>query len=322
MQKISPSTAVANTNSALAVEVEKINASIGKKQILHDITFSIPAGKLISILGPNGAGKTTLIRVMTGGIPATSGSVKIENLEIKRNLLKIKRYIGITAQDNNIYENLSASENLRLHGMLFGMSDKQIRQRTDEVLQMVDLLDRKKDAVRKFSGGMKRRLVIARSIFHNPAVVFLDEPTTGLDPEARQSIWKMIHSLKEQQVSLLLTTHYMEEAENLSDNVIVMNNGHIITQGTTKDLLAEHVGIAFVEFSGLTENDTERLKTLIPQTQVVNPGHIRISISDLSEVSGIIRLLESNNIPFATISTRQSTLEDVFFKFTGRNIEQ
>lgn len=313
---------MAQTPTALAVEVKNLNASIGKKQILHDMTFSIPAGKLVSILGPNGAGKTTLIKVLTGGIPANSGSIQIGGMDVKRNLLHVKRYIGITAQDNNLYENLSAGENLRLHGMLFGMSNKQIGQRTDEVLQMVNLADRKKDPVRKFSGGMKRRLVIARSIFHNPSMVFLDEPTTGLDPEARQDIWKMINSLKAQQVSLLLTTHYMEEAEQLSDNVIVMNSGTIITEGTTKELLAQHVGIAFVEFTGIEDENIGQLSTIFPNVQNLDPGQIRIPIGDLAEIPTVIRALEHHQIPFRTILTRQSTLEDVFFKFTGRKIAQ
>ena len=162
--------------SPLAVEMQQLSATIGKKQILQDVSFSIPAGKLCSILGPNGAGKTTLIKTLTGGVAPSSGVAKVHGLDVAHDLLHIKRVIGITPQENNLYETLNAEENLRLHGKLFGMSTSQIRTRTAEVLDLVELSDRRKDAVRKFSGGMKRRLVIARSIFHNPAIVFLDEP--------------------------------------------------------------------------------------------------------------------------------------------------
>lgn len=301
-----------------AVEVQQLSATIGKKQILQEVSFSIPVGKLFSILGPNGAGKTTLIKTLTGGISPTSGVARIHDLDVTRDLLHIKRIIGITPQENNLYEALSAEENLRLHGQLFGMSARAIRTRTTEVLQLVELNERRKDPVRKFSGGMKRRLVIARSIFHNPALVFLDEPTTGLDPEARRSIWRMIQNLKQQKVSLLMTTHYMEEAEQLSDHVLVLNSGRVIAEGTPQELLHTHVGIAFVELAGLSAEDLTHLQELYPRTQAIDESQVRIPTENLAEIPAIIRSLETHHIEFSRILTRQSTLEDVFFKLTGR----
>lgn len=305
-----------------AVEIQQLSATIGKKLILQEISFSIPVGKLFSILGPNGAGKTTLIKTLIGGIPPTSGVARIHGRDVTSDLLHIKRVIGITAQENNLYEALSAEENLRLHGQLFGMSTREIRTRTAEVLQLVELSDRRKDPIRKFSGGMKRRLVIARSIFHNPTTVFLDEPTTGLDPEARRSIWKMIQNLKQQKVSLLLTTHYMEEAEQLSDHVIVLNNGRIIAQGTPHELLLAHVGVAFIELAGLSAENQTRLQELYPRTQVIEQGQMRIPTDNLAEIPAIMRSLETHHVEFSRILTRQSTLEDVFFKLTGRKFTE
>jgi len=304
----------------LAIEMQKLNASIGKKHILRDISFQLASGRLLSILGPNGAGKTTLIKVLIGGIAPTSGTASVVGFDVTRHLLHIKRRIGITPQENNLYEDLSAAENLQLHGRLFGMSGKQIRARTDEVLDLVDLRKRKKDTVKHFSGGMKRRLVIARSIFHYPDIVFLDEPTTGLDPDARRSIWQMIQGLKQQHVSLLLTTHYMEEAEQLSDDVIVMNSGMIIAEGTTSSLLSEHVGGAFVELTGVSEEHQQEIQRLFPQVQVFENEAVRIPTSDLADIPGVIQTLAQKDLPYASILTRKATLEDVFFKLTGRKI--
>ncbi len=306
--------------SSLAVDIQQLSATIGKKLILQGISFSIPSGKLCSILGPNGAGKTTLIKTLIGGVALSSGTARVYGLDVARDLLRIKHMIGITPQENNLYEALSAEENLHLHGRLFGMSTRQIRARTTEVLHLVELSERGKDPVRKFSGGMKRRLVIARSIFHNPAVVFLDEPTTGLDPEARRAVWKMLQNLKQEHVSLLLTTHYMEEAEQLSDHVVVLNSGQIIAEGTPQELLQAHVGMAFVELAGLSSEGLARLQELYPHLQTVENGQARIPTDQLAKIPAIIRDLETHNISFSTILTRQSTLEDVFFKLTGRKI--
>lgn len=290
-----------------------------KKQILKDVNFDVNKGEIVSILGPNGSGKTTLIRSLTTALKPNSGEVKIFGDDIPGNELKIKRIIGITPQENNLYESLTAQDNLIHHGRLFGMTKKEINQRIDVVLKQVDLLDRKKDQVKKFSGGMKRRLAVARSIMHEPRILFLDEPTTGLDPKARHDIWLMLKDLREKtDVTILLTSHYMEEAEVLSDRVVVINEGTVVEQDSSENLRRREIGEAIIELIGVPESQRNIVEIQFPNSRYFEAKElIQIPLEDFNDIPIAMNTIKDHQIDYENIVTRETTLEDVFFKLTG-----
>ncbi len=226
----------------------------GEIKAVDNLTLTIRAGEIFGLLGPNGAGKTTTVRVLTTLARPTAGEVFINGWEVTRNASQVKREIGVVPQHINLDAELSARENLELHGRLYRMPAKERRARIEELLAFVDLADRADTPVEHFSGGMKRRLMIARALLHNPRVLFLDEPTVGLDPQVRRRLWDLIRSLNAQGITILLTTHYIEEAELLCHRVGILNKGRLIALGTPEELKAR-VGKVVVEVPN--QNTTE-----------------------------------------------------------------
>ena len=226
-------------SSCLALKVEDLKKSYKKVQALKGISFELRKGELFSLLGPNGAGKTTTIRILTGLIKPDGGSIFVFGEDITKNYISAKRLIGYVPQHINLDVELTVYENLLIHGLLFGMSLKEIKKRIDELLAFADLAQRRKTKVKDLSGGMKRRLLIIRALLHQPKILLLDEPTVGLDPHIRRKIWHLIKQIQEKGASILLTTHYMEEAEYLSDRVAFIFNGVIHRVGKPRELIEE-----------------------------------------------------------------------------------
>jgi len=221
------------------INIKNLTKKFNEFIAVDNISFSVNSGEIFAFLGPNGAGKTTTIKLFTTLLKATSGEILINGVNPEKEPNKVRRSFGIIFQDSSIDDELTALENLEFHGVLYGVEKKIRKKRIEELLKIVELFERKNDLVKNFSGGMKRRLEIARGLLHHPKIIFLDEPTLGLDPQTRNHIWSYIKKLnKIENITVFFTTHYMEEAERVADRIAIMDHGKIIAQGTSKELMS------------------------------------------------------------------------------------
>jgi ABC-2 type transport system ATP-binding protein len=242
------------------IHVTNLTKKFGENTAVNDVSFHVRKGEIFAFLGPNGAGKTTTIKMLTTLLTPTGGQVRVNGFDPFREQMQVRRQIGIVFQDPSLDGELTAFENLDLHGVLYHVPRKQRRERMEMVLKLFDLWERRGELVKKFSGGMKRRLEIARGLLHAPLILFLDEPTLGLDPQSRNQLWKQVKLLNESEgVTVFLTTHYMDEAERVAQRIAVIDHGKIIALGspaelkeqTTTDSLEE----AFLSLTGATIRD-------------------------------------------------------------------
>ncbi len=219
------------------IEVKNLVKNFGDIKAVHNISFEVPEGELFAFLGPNGAGKSTTIKMLTTLLAPTSGKITLNGYNPLWDPTRTRQSFGIVFQDSSLDDELTAEENLELHGMLYSVPRALRRERIEQLLQFVELWDRKKDLVKHFSGGMKRRLEIARGLLHHPKILFLDEPTVGLDPQTRNHLWEYISRLnKEENMTIFFTTHYMEEAERVAHTIAVIDHGAIVAHGTSGEL--------------------------------------------------------------------------------------
>jgi ABC-2 type transport system ATP-binding protein len=237
------------------IKVKNLVKNFKEIRAVDDISFSVEKGEIFAFLGPNGAGKSTTIKMLTTLLHQTSGSAMVNGFDVEKNPNDVRRSFGIVFQDSSLDDELTAWENMEFHGALYKVPKKLRRNRIKQLLDIVELWDRKDSLVKTFSGGMKRRLEIARGLLHHPKVFFLDEPTIGLDPQTRNHIWSYIKKLnKEEGITIFFTTHYMEEAENVSDRVAIVDHGKIIALGTPEELKketnTETLENAFLYFTG------------------------------------------------------------------------
>ena len=223
---------------AVDVQVSDLVKTFGKIEAVRDVSFTIGKGEIFGLLGPNGAGKSTTINMMCGYLAPTSGDTTINGISIKQEPMKVKRMIGVVPQEIALYKDLNSLENLNFFGQIYGMPAAKRRARSEEVLHFVGLYDRRKDPIKTFSGGMQRRINMAVAMIHQPDFLMMDEPTVGVDPQSRENIFDTIEKLRDQGVTILYTTHYMEEAERLCNHIAIMDEGHIIAMGTLEQLLA------------------------------------------------------------------------------------
>jgi ABC-2 type transport system ATP-binding protein len=224
---------VKESRTAAIIEVRDLVKRFGGFTAVDHISFSVAAGRISAFLGPNGAGKTTTIKMLTTVLAPTSGAIRIAGHDPVREARRVRRAFGIVFQDPSLDDELTAYENMELHGVLYGVARAERKRRIAALLDFVELWERRDDYVKAFSGGMKRRLEIARALLHQPQILFLDEPTSGLDPQTRNHIWGFVHSLaREENVTVLFTTHYMDEAERVADEIAVIDHGHIVAEGT------------------------------------------------------------------------------------------
>lgn len=264
------------------------------KTAVDNLSLNINNGEIFGLLGPNGAGKTTTIRMLTMLTKPTSGNILYDNKSIFDYEQEIKKYIGVVPQHINFDQDLTVWENMELHGRLHHMPTKQRHKRINELLEYVELQDRINDSVKKLSGGMKRRLLIVRALMHNPKILFLDEPTVALDPQVRRRIWDLIRRLPKDGVTVVLTTHYIEEAENLCNRVAILNKGKLIKLDTPIEL-CHQLGEYVVEWDGITNREYKFFNSRQECTQFAST-------------------LETST------TIRHSNLEDVFVELTGRTV--
>jgi ABC-2 type transport system ATP-binding protein len=248
------------SSSGPIVQVTNLSKHFGEIQAVKSISFDVQPGEIFAFLGPNGAGKTTTIKMLTTLLKPTSGEIRVNGFDTKTEQDKVRKSFGIVFQDPSTDDELTASENLELHGVLYGVPTKLRRDRMAELLNIVGLADRKDDLVKHFSGGMKRRLEIARGLLHHPKILFLDEPTIGLDPQTRNHLWSYVKDLnKKENITIFLTTHYMEEADKVATRIAVIDHGTIVASGSSAELKAktntQTLEDAFLALTGGTIRD-------------------------------------------------------------------
>ncbi len=302
-----------------AVQTFKLTKEFDGLVAVNGIDLEIKQGELFSLLGPNGAGKTTAIRMLCCLLKPTRGTASILGYDIAKEPFKVKEFIGVSPQDTVLSERLNCWENLALIGKVYGLSSNEVNRRSKELLKTMGLMERSKDQVRKFSGGMKRRLSIAMALVSDPQVLFLDEPTLGLDPQARRAIWEYIAELKGKK-TILLTTHYMEEADSLSDRIGIIDEGRVVALGTSQELKTNALEMRSIVISAenLTAEVMKDLQSRYSRVEKVN-GELRISHKDL-DFKEIVDYLHSRGVTVYSAALEQPTLEDVFIQITGKKL--
>jgi ABC-2 type transport system ATP-binding protein len=279
----------------IEINVTGLTRRFGKTLAVNDIRFDVYQGELFAFLGPNGAGKTTTINLLTGLLTPDGGTINYRGERFDLARLAVKQMIGVVPQHNNLDKELTSAENLQVHGILFGLRGSELEKRIDFCLDFADLNEKRNTPAGKLSGGMKRKLVIARALLHQPKILFLDEPTVGLDPHSRRRMWAFLRRINlEQQCTVFLTTHYIEEAESLAQRVMIMDNAQIIAAGTP-DELKSRVGQYVLD---IYQDDDLENEFFANRTAAVK----RLEQLDLS------------------VRIRETTLEDVFLQLTGKRI--
>lgn len=277
------------------LSIKNLTKKYGSLTAVNDLNLEIPKGEFFGLLGPNGAGKSTTIRMISTLTPSTSGDIIINNKSMDRNLTEVKMKIGVVPQGNNLEVEMTAWENLELHGRLYNMPKDVRRKRIEELLEFTDLTKRADDLVKGFSGGMKRKLMIARALMHNPDLLLLDEPTVGLDANARRKMWDLLKRLKEQGLTVLLTTHYIEEAEVLCDKVGLIDGGRLMQLNSPQKLI-EKVGKYTVDY--------------------FQDGETKEEFFEKREEAAVFAAKLQGSVKI-----RPSNLEDVFIKLTNRRVD-
>ena len=312
--------------AANAIEVEHIVKKYGDFTAVDDVSFQVKEGEIFGLLGPNGAGKSTLIRMMTTLIPITAGKARIAGHNVAKEPNAARRAIGVIPQALTSDLDLTVDENLNIYAKLYDVPAKQRRAAIDELLELVDLTKWRDAQTKTLSGGMRRRLEIARGLVHSPHIFFLDEPTTGLDPVSRVAVWEMLTNIKaHRQLTILITTHYMDEADRLCDRVAIVDHGKLVALDTPAALKASVPGsnVIEVQFENPPANWEEQLKTLSAVTSVQSEaaGMYRVLTSNGSKTT--TELVESAvqaGVAVKSLSVQNTTLDDVFVHYTGRQL--
>ncbi|GAA4307214.1 ATP-binding cassette domain-containing protein [Compostibacter hankyongensis] len=305
-----------------AIVVKELKKSFKDLRVLCGINFSVKRGTVLAILGPNGAGKTTTVRILSTLLSPDGGTATVNGFDVQKQPRQVRGSIGLTGQFAAVDEYLTAEENLHMLGRLYRMSNNAIKARTRELLEKFDLVEAARRPVKNYSGGMKRRIDLAMSLVASPPVIFLDEPTTGLDPRSRMAVWEMIRQLKAEGTSILLTTQYMEEADQLADRIVVIDNGQVIAEGTADELKAR-VGSDRVALKLAAESDMQAACRVMDGEAVHTDFNRRIiSITTqggVTRLREILQRFESAGLQVENVSLNRPTLDDVFLALTGHS---
>ncbi|GAB7087731.1 ABC transporter ATP-binding protein [Marinifilum fragile] len=301
------------------------NLSKSYKEIkaLTNINLTIQKGELYGMLGPNGAGKTTTISILSSLLKPDEGEIFYEEKSLYQNLAECKKLIGVVPQEIALYEDLTASENLNFWGTMYGIKGKQLQNKCDELLEFLGLSDRKNHKVKTYSGGMKRRINIAAALLHDPKIVFMDEPTVGIDPQSRNLIFEVIEELHSRGLTMIYTTHYMEEAERLCDRIGIIDEGRIIAEGSLDELktnssIKEEIHL---KYSNPNKNGLNQLIDRYKGQLLVNKDHIILSSSQANaELPELIHLCSQSELLLDKIDIRSLSLESIFLELTGKSL--
>jgi len=306
-----------------AIETSKLTKSFNSLTAVSELDIAVESGEVFGLLGPNGAGKTTTISMLCTILKPTSGTARVNGFDIVKEATQVRKSIGIVFQDPSIDDRLTGRENLYMHANLYGVPPSEQKNRINRVLKLVELEDRADDILRTYSGGMRRRLELARGLIHFPKVLFLDEPTLGLDPQTREHIWTYVRELKKtHDITVVLTTHYMDEADRLCDRIAIMDYGRIIALDTPANLKetleGDVITVKADNLDALSLVIAEKLG--LNKTQKVN-GTLEVTVRNgKSLMPRVMELATENKIFVDSISLREPNLEDVFLHYTGRTI--
>jgi lipooligosaccharide transport system ATP-binding protein len=301
------------------VTARALTKRFGELTAVDAVDFDVRPGEAFGFLGPNGAGKSSTMRMIASVSPISDGSLRVLGMDPAADGPRIRARLGVVPQEDNLDEELSVYENLLIYGRYFGMAKSKIDERVRELLAFAQLEERRNSRVEPLSGGMKRRLTIARGLINEPDLLILDEPTTGLDPQARHLLWDRLYRLKQAGVTLIITTHYMDEAEQLCDRLVIMDKGRIAAEGAPRELITRHSSREVLELRfpvGTQEEAAERLEGLAQRAEVL-PDRVLLYTDDADRAAADVAA--RGIVPEATVS-RRSTLEDVFLTLTGRSL--
>jgi lipooligosaccharide transport system ATP-binding protein len=305
--------------AAPLIEARALTKQFGEFTAVDAVDFAVLPGETFGFLGPNGAGKSSTMRMIGAVSPRTGGELRVFGLDPQREGPAIRQRLGVVPQQDNLDSELTVRENLLIYGGYFGLPKGVVRERAGELLEFVQLTERRDHKVEPLSGGMKRRLTIARSLVNDPDLVLLDEPTTGLDPQARHALWDRLYRLRRRGVTQVLTTHYMDEAEQLCDRLVVMDQGRIVAEGSPRDLIARHAEREVVELrfpAGAENGVAERLDGVGERIETLAD---RILIGS-RDGDATVEAVHARGLEPDSVLVRRSTLEDVFLSITGRTL--
>jgi ABC-2 type transport system ATP-binding protein len=308
------------------LNVNKVRKSFGKTEVVKGVTFSVEKGEAFGLLGPNGAGKSTIISMICGLLSYNEGEITVGGFSVKDHPLEIKRKIGVVPQDIALYPTMSALDNLLFWGKMYGLSGRDVRKRANEVLDFVGLSDRAKDKIETFSGGMKRRINIGAALMHKPELLIMDEPTVGIDPQSRNHILETVKELNKEGMTIIYTSHYMEEVEFLCKRIGIIDHGEVIAVGTKEDLCNRLSGgtIIKMEVNDFKHSLIDELNTLSITENVI--GHeeeksFEIFVSSGTHALGeIVTAAVKNNVKVSSIQVQEPNLESLFLQLTGRSL--
>ncbi|HET9729830.1 MAG TPA: ABC transporter ATP-binding protein [Acidimicrobiia bacterium] len=304
------------------VEARALTKRFGGFVAVDGIDFAIEPGEAFGFLGPNGAGKTSTMRMIGCVSPRSAGDLRVLGLDPATDGVRIRARLGVVPQEDNLDTELTVWDNMMIYGRYFDLSRSIIRARAEELLDFVQLADRKESRVDPLSGGMKRRLTIARGLINEPELLLLDEPTTGLDPQARHMLWERLYRLKQRGVTLIITTHYMDEAEQLCDRLVIMDEGRIVAEGSPRELIERYVTKEVVEVRFDRDADLDdavaRLSKLGERVEPV-ADRVLMYADDGDAVAGLVA---NDGIAASSVLVRRASLEDVFLILTGRTLEE
>jgi len=309
-----------------AIVAENVVKHFGDVKALDGVSIAAESGKVLGLLGPNGAGKTTLVRIFTTLLKPDSGNVRVGGLDVLRQKQHVREIIGLAGQSAAVDEILTGRENLVMVGRLYHMPRHTAKQRATELLEQFALTDAADRPAKTYSGGMRRRLDLAASMVARPSILFLDEPTTGLDPRSRIVMWDTIRSLVSDGTTLLLTTQYLEEADELANQIVVIDHGKVIAEGTA-DQLKANMAADFIDITVADPHDTAKASQLLQPLSKESPqtdegrGHVSVAVeSGAQSIAAAVRLLDAESIHIAELNLRRPSLNDVFLSITGEEI--
>jgi lipooligosaccharide transport system ATP-binding protein len=301
------------------IEASELTKTYGELRAVDAISFAVSPGESFGLLGPNGAGKSTTMRMIGGTTLRTSGTLLVNGLDPEVRGPEVRANLGVVPQQDNLDTELRARDNLIMYGRYFGLPYSYLRPRADELLEFAQLTEKADEKVDNLSGGMKRRLTIARALVNEPRILLLDEPTTGLDPQARHILWDRLFRLKEQGVTLIVTTHFMDEAEQLCDRLIVMDRGRIVAEGSPADLIRRYATREVLEVRFGSDRNTALVERLRGFADRIEPLPDRVLLYT-EDGEGALEAVRRDGLEPVTSLVRRSSLEDVFLRLTGRSL--
>jgi ABC-2 type transport system ATP-binding protein len=316
--QVSSSAAQAGGTAAPAIEIKNLCKSFGKFQAVDRLTLTVQQGEIFGLLGPNGSGKTTTINMISGLSVPSSGEVRVMGYDVRRNARQVRQILGSVPQETALYEELSSWTNMDFHADLFGIPRKEKKERITKLLELVQLFDRKDSRVSTFSGGMKRRLALARALLHNPKLIYLDEPTLGVDIQARRAIWDYILSLRDQGKTVLITTNYLEEAQALCERLAIIDHGKLVVEDTP-DHLKQTYGGSVIELETLQPSHAaNELRAIEGVKEVIQDGmHLKITTQGMHNIAPQIITILTQEGEIRDIVIREPNLDEIFLRLTG-----